>query len=784
MLEPRRLAARTAARFMSQTLGEAVGHTVGYRVRLDSKVGPHTRIEIVTEGILTRMLQEDPALTEIGVVIFDEFHERSLQADLGLALCRDCQQGLREDLRILVMSATLDGVRVAQVLGDAPVVSSQGKSFPVMQRYQAVAANPAREFVRFYQEVSQAIVTALRDESGSVLVFLPGAGEIRQVEKNLQALLNDPATLIVALSGQLESRDQDTAIAPAPAGKRKVVLATSIAETSLTIEGIRVVIDTGLSRVPRFDPNTGLTQLVTVPVSQAAADQRCGRAGRLQAGVCYRLWHEHTHLLPFSSPEILEADLAPLLLELAQWGVQDAAALTWLDPPPAPHLAQAQELLKSLNALDNSGRITAHGRAMAAIGMHPRLAHMILRGQKLGLTQLACELAAIISERDVLRGDVSREADIQLRVEILRGLQDNTRGESRVDQGAVKRARDSATQWLRHLHSKPSSPDNGDLSQCGVLLSFAYPDRIAQRRPGSDRRYVLSNGRGALLREAEPLAAHDYLVAAHLDGANEARIFLAASLQYEDLLAHHADAINERNLVEWDNNQHAVISRQQQSYGKLILRDHPWQQADATSVQQALLQGIRQQGLACLPWSDDCRQLQARVALLHQLFPDDWPDWSDSTLLESLAGWLGPYLHNMTRLTQLKSVDLQSVLLAQLPWEQQRQLNELAPTHLDVPSGSRIRVDYSQSPPVLAVRIQEMFGLADTPRLARGKIAVLLHLLSPSRRPVQITRDLAGFWRSSYHEVKKELKGRYPKHYWPDDPMQAEPTNRARRPGK
>ncbi|MEA2094855.1 MAG: ATP-dependent helicase HrpB, partial [Pseudomonadota bacterium] len=503
MLEPRRLAVRAAARFMARSLGEPIGETVGYRVRLDTRVGAHTRIEVITEGILARMLQDDPALEAAGLVIFDEFHERSLQADLGLALCLDTQHALREDLRILAMSATLDGAAVARLLGDAPVLASEGRSYPVVKNYRPARTRFARARQAFLGEAARTVLDALQEQTGSVLVFLPGVGEIRQLETALQSADPGADVIIAPLYGQLNAAAQDAAIQPAPAGRRKVVLATAIAETSLTIEGIRVVVDAGLMRRQRFDPRTGLTRLVTLPVSQAAADQRCGRAGRLQSGVCYRMWPEHQHLLAYNPPEILEADLAPLVLELAQWGIRDVAQLQWLDVPPAAHRAQATALLQQLGALDATARITAHGRAMLQPGAHPRLAHMMLRGRELGYGALACELAALLGERDPLRGGPVRDADILLRLELLRGTGDYRD----VNRGLLRQIRATATQWQRQLQCDASPPDHADLKMAGVILAYAYPDRIAQRRAGANNRFILSNGRGACFVEAEPLAA-------------------------------------------------------------------------------------------------------------------------------------------------------------------------------------------------------------------------------------------------------------------------------------
>lgn len=779
MLEPRRIAARAAAGFMAAGLGESVGGTVGYRVRLDSRVGPKTRIEVVTEGILTRMLQDDPALAGIGVVIFDEFHERNLNSDLGLALCLDTQQGLRDDLRLLVMSATLDGAAVATLLNNAPVLTSEGRSYPVDIRHRPVQAKFSRDRRGFLQAVTRQIITAVQEETGSVLVFLPGAGEIRHVHGALQEEGLGDDVVLAPLFGQLTAAEQDAAIQAAPAGRRKVVLATAIAETSLTIDGIRIVIDSGLMRVPRFDPNTGFTQLVTQSVSQASAAQRCGRAGRTQAGVCYRLWAESAHLVPQSQPEIIDADLAPLLLELALWGVSDVNMLRWLDAPPPPHVAQARELLQQLGALDARGRITRHGSLMAKWGAHPRLAHMMLRGKAIGGGAPACEIAALLNERDVLRGAAGRESDLRLRLDALR---DRSRTPG-LDQGALRQVRQTAQQWQRQLAVKTETGQD-DMNLTGVLLAYAYPDRIGRRRSATGSRYVLSNGRGALLAEGDMLGSEEFIVAAHLDGSREARIYLAAAIHREDLQTYHPELIRPHHFVSWDERNACVQARLQQRLGELVLEDKEWRDADPEAVQQALLEGIRLQGLRCLPWSDAARELQARVNFLCETLNHDWPDWSEAALLASVAEWLAPYLSGMSRLSHLQGLDMHAILLSRLPWELQTQLNTLAPTHLTVPSGSRVRLDYTQRPPVLAVRLQEMFGLTDTPRIANDRVAVLLHLLSPARRPVQITQDLAGFWQTSYHDVKKDLKGRYPKHHWPDDPLQAQATARAKRRGE
>ncbi len=776
MLEPRRITARAAARYMAASLGQQVGDTVGYRVRQDSKVGARTRIEVVTEGILTRMLQQDPALEQYGLVIFDEFHERNLNSDLGLALCLDAQQGLRDDLRLLVMSATLDGASVARLMQDAPVLNSTGRSFPVTVHHRPLKASLLQDKRAFLQGVAHTIADILRTEHGSVLVFLPGAGEITQIHALLRHLPLAADVILAPLYGQLSPQQQDQALLPAPAGMRKVVLASAIAETSLTIEGIGIVIDSGLMRQPRFDANTGLTRLVTLPVSQASAEQRCGRAGRLSAGTCYRLWPAQQYLLPYTAPEILAADLAPLVLELAQWGVPDYRQLRWLDAPPQAHVAQAQTLLQELGALDGNGRITRHGQAMAQWGAHPRLTHMMLRSTALHQETLACELAALLNERDPIRGGAGRSCDLRLRIELLRAPQPG----ADVDKGALTAIRDTARQWRRQLPSSDARP-TGDLDDIGVMLAYAYPDRVARRRDSARPRYLLANGRGAWLPEDEPLAREEYIVAAHLDGEREARIFLAAAIDKKQLLEFHQDLIQEHHSVLWDDRNDCVQARKYTRIGQVVLSDEPWQQADPDAVHQALIQGIRQAGSSCLPWTDKARSLQARCNFLHEHMAAGWPDYSEQRLLATLESWLSPYLGTASRLSHLHKIDIYGALLAPLTWEQQQQLEQLAPTHLTVPSGSRIALDYTVFPPVLAVRMQEMFGLSDTPRIAGNRISVLLHLLSPARRPVQITQDLAGFWQTSYLEVKKELKGRYPKHYWPDDPLQAQPRTGIRK---
>jgi ATP-dependent helicase HrpB len=775
MLEPRRLAARAAARRMADMLGEAVGETVGYRVRMDSKVGPKTRIEVVTEGILIRQLQRDPALEGIGAVLFDEFHERSLDADLGLALCLQTQSVLRDDLRLLVMSATLDGTAVARLLDRAPVITSEGRAFPVETRH--IDPSGAR---RIEDAVASATLTALKEETGNILVFLPGVAEIRRVEKLLVQASAGPGVLIAPLYGDLPQDRQDAAIGPTPPGLRKIVLATSIAETSLTIEGIRLVIDSGLMRVSRFDPGGGMTRLETIKVSQASADQRRGRAGRLEPGVCYRLWPQGQHraLPPHTAPEMLAADLAPLALELAQWGVSDPADLRWLDPPPTPAYAQARDLLRRLGALDGDGRLTAHGGNMASLGMHPRLAHMVLRARNLGCGALACQLAALLGERDILTGQPGeqRDSDIRRRVETLRS------GDQKL--WSVRQVTAQARQWQRQLGIAAGTGNVGDT---GRVLALAYPDRIAQRRPGSDGQYRLSNGRGAFFQKMEPLAAEDFLAVADLDGAKrEARIFLAAPLTLAEIEEDFADTIEISESIAWDSREEAVLARRQRRLGELVLKDEPLPDPGGARTAQAFCQGVRELGLAVLPWTRELENFRARVEFLRRFEPEGsgWPDLSDDALLASLEDWLAPFLTGLTRRAHLKRLDLGSALRSPLPWDRQRDLEEAAPTHVTVPSGSRIPLDYTGGDvPVLAVRLQEMFGLAETPKLAHGRVPLVLHLLSPAHRPMQVTSDLASFWANTYRHVRADLKGKYPKHYWPDDPLEAEPTSRAKRRG-
>jgi ATP-dependent helicase HrpB len=762
MLEPRRLAARSAARFMARQLGEKPGQTLGYRTRLDTRVSGATRIEVVTEGILTRLIQRDPMLEDYAAVLFDEFHERSAQADLGLALVRESQQALREDLRLLVMSATLETAPIARVLGDVPVISSEGRAFPVEVLYRPVPRN-----TRIVDQVVAVIHGALRDQTGSLLVFLPGAGEIRRVAQQLQGQVPDHV-LLAPLYGNLSAEAQDRAIAPAPEGTRKVVLATAIAETSLTIDGVRVVIDAGQQRRAVFDANSGMTRLVTGRLSKASAEQRKGRAGRVAPGVCYRLWSESEQfgLADFTPPEIRQADLAPLVLELAQWGARSPDQVAWIDAPPRPHWQQAVALLQWLDLLDDDGAITDHGKAARELGIHPRLAHMVLQGRVLGFGGLAAELAALLGERDLLRP--GEGADLHQRVRLLRG----ETGIRRMDPARLKAVRQAAK---RLDAGALQGPEPGE-ALVGRLLAQAYPDRIARRRPGPAPRYQLSNGKGAVLREEDPLARHDWLVAADLDGkAREATIYLAAPVDLRDLEQDLAGHIIEQDEATWDDRRGTVIARKVRKLGELVLAEQVLPQVDPALIQQGLLNAVRTKGLDSLPWTPEARQWCARVGLLAEQYPGDWPDTGHDALLASLDTWLGPFLAGLQRWSDLARLNLLQALTSLLDYQQQQQLETLAPRTLTIPTGQKITLDYTPDHgPVLAAKLQALFGWTETPRVAGGQVPVVIHLLSPARRPLAVTSDLAGFWRNAYPEVRKDMRGRYPKHPWPEDPFTAE----------
>jgi ATP-dependent helicase HrpB len=765
VLEPRRLAARAAAARMASTLSEQVGETVGLRVRFGSKVSKRTRIEVVTEGIFTRLILDDPSLEGIAAVLFDEFHERSLDADLGLALAREAQAGLREDLKLLVMSATLDGARVAALLGGAPVVESEGRAFPVETRYLGRDARAPIE-----RQVADAVQRALRADTGSLLVFLPGAGEIRRTEMQLKERVSDPSVDIVALFGALDAREQDRAISQSPPGRRKVVLATSIAETSLTIEGVRVVVDSGLSRVPRYEPDVGLTRLETVRVSRAAADQRRGRAGRTEPGVCYRLWDEPQtgSLEPYTRPEILSADLSSFVLDLAQWGAADPGELALLDAPPPAALAEARTLLNELGAIDAERRITAEGRKLRALPLPPRLARMVVDAAEEGAGETAAAVAAILTERG-LGGD---DADLTHRLDQFR------RDRSR-------RAEDARAMVRRWAATADAKSGEGDASP-GSLLALAYPDRIAKSRGGGGGAFLLANGRGGSVDSASALARVPFLVVAELTGvAANGRIVLAAPITLVEIESRFFDRIEDRDEVTFDAGSASLRARRSRRLGALVLAEQTKPVTPGAETAHALAQGIIGLGLDKLSWSKAALQFRNRVAFLRRAEGEEWPDLSDEGLARNAAEWLEPLLTTKTARSQITAEELSDGVAAVLPWNLRKRLDTEAPTHFGAPSGSSVPIDYeAEGGPKLAIRVQELFGLARHPAIAGDRVPLLIELLSPAHRPVQVTRDLPGFWRGSYAQVKAEMRGRYPKHPWPDDPLAAPATRHAKRRGE
>ena len=815
VLEPRRIAARAAAERMAQTLGENAGETVGYRVRFGSKISRRTRIEVVTEGIFTNLILDDPSLEGVAAVLFDEFHERSLDADLGLALARDAQQGLREDLRLLAMSATIDGARVSKLLGDAPVIVSEGRAFPVETRY--LGRDPQRPVE---MQVSDAVVRALRADEGSVLVFLPGAGEIRRVETQLRERISDPAVDIVPLYGALDAQTQDRAIAPAPQGRRKVVLATAIAETSLTIDGVRIVVDAGLARVPRYEPDVGLTRLETVRVSRAAADQRRGRAGRTQPGICYRLWDEPQTgaLEPFARPEILAADLSPLLLDLAQWGVSDPAALAFLDPPPAPALKEARSLLQELHALDAAGRITQEGRRLRALPLPPRLARMVIDAAAEGEGGLAAEIALLLTERglggndvnlehrlDALRRDRSRRADEARRM--AKRWAQTASNNGAVDivvpsplagegQGeGSKHALDSklppsptlprkgggSEQFLSQEQHTNDSRRDKELS-AGAILALAYPERIAKNRGGGSGSFLLANGRGATLDPASPLAREPFLAVAEISGAaTQARILLAAPITQAEIEARFADRIERRDEIFFDVPSMSLRGRGGRRLGPIALSERPVAVEPSDENARKLAAGIAQAGVHLLPWTKALTQWRDRVMFLRKAEGEEWPDLSDAGLAAGIDEWLAPMLAGKTALKEISSEELGHALMGMLPHSLRRRLEAEAPTHFTAPTGTNVAIDYeAEGGPKFAIRVQELFGLDRHPAIAGGRVPLVIELLSPGHKPVQVTRDLPGFWRGSYAAVRTEMRGRYPRHPWPDNPLEAPATRRAK----
>ena len=763
VLEPRRLAARAAAERMAQTRGERVGETVGLRVRFGSKVSRKTRIEIVTEGIFTRMILDDPMLDGVAAILFDEFHERSLDADLGLALARDAQQGLRDDLKLLVMSATIDGARVARLLGDAPVIESLGRAFAVETRY---AGRDARNIE---PQMADIIVRAMRADAGSLLAFLPGAGEIRRTQSLLDGR-TDASTDVVTLYGALPGDEQDRAIAPAPAGRRKIVLATSIAETSITIEGVRIVVDSGLARVPRYEPDVGVTRLETVRVSRAAADQRRGRAGRTEPGVCYRLWDEPqtAALEPYAKPEILAADLSSFALDLATWGAAPDK-LAFLDPPPRPALAEAKALLAELGAIDTDGRVTEEGRLLRKLPLPPRLARMVVDAASTGEALAAAETAVLIGERG-LGGD---DIDLRHRHEALR--------RDRSPRGRDARA--MAQRWAEIATSNPNTAQRaGEESSIGALLALAYPERVAKNRGGAGGTFLLVNGRGANVDPASPLAREPFVAIAELTGsAAQGRILSAAPITLAEIEARFADRIETRDDVSFDPASASLRGRRSRRLGAIALSEQPVAVTPSEDTARHLAEGIARIGIDRLPWTKALKQWRDRVMFLRASETGQWPDLSDATLTATAQTWLAPMLAGKTAIGDVAADELDAAMRALLSWPLKRRLDAEAPTHFEAPTGSQVPIDYeAEGGPKIAIRVQELFGLNRHPAIAGGQIPLTIELLSPAHRPVQTTRDLPGFWRGSYAAVRTEMRGRYPRHPWPDDPSAAAPTRRAK----
>jgi ATP-dependent helicase HrpB len=774
LLEPRRLAARAAASRMAATLGEKVGETIGLRVRFESLSSARTRIEVVTEGVFTRMILDDPSLEGVGAVLFDEFHERSLDADLGLALALDAQAGFREDLRLLVMSATLDGARVRALLGQAPLIESEGRAYPVATRY--VGRNPG---ARIEAEVARVTLAALDDETGSILVFLPGQGEIRRVAETFEARIRRPDVDVAPLHGAMDARAQDLAVAPAAAGRRKIVLATSIAETSLTIEGVRVVVDSGLMRVPRYEPDIGLTRLETVRVSRANADQRRGRAGRIEPGVCYRLWQEAANggLQPYAAPEILSADLSGFLLDCAAWGVADPLRLAFLDPPPRGALQEARALLTAIGALDGEGRITDEGRAIASLALQPRLARMVIDAARAGDARTAGEVAVVLTERG-LGGDA---VDLASRLDAFRRDRSLRAEEARrLARSLARRATERALLPAGE-GGRRSRPDEGAApTSSGALLASAYPDRIAIAR-GRHGEFLMANGRAAALEPHDALAGEPFLAIGEIAGrAASARILLAAPLALEDIEAVASASIEMADELAFDRASAALRARRRRRLGGLVLVEQTLAVPQDDEAALALAHGVLSLGVERLPWSKALRQWRDRVMFLRRAEGDEWPDLSDAVLAQDPA-WLAPFLLGKARLDEIAAEDVADALRAAIPWDLARRLDAEAPTSFRAPTGTEAPIDYeAEGGPAIALRVQELFGLAEHPSVAGGRIPLTLRLLSPAHRPIQITRDLPGFWRGSWAAVRSDLRGRYPRHVWPEDPASASPTARAK----
>ncbi|MGM0560791.1 MAG: ATP-dependent helicase HrpB [Pseudomonadota bacterium] len=782
MLEPRRLAARAAALRMADLLGESVGQTVGYRTRLERKVSKETRLEVVTEGILVRRLQKDPGLEGIGLVIFDEFHERNLQADLGLALCRDLSTALRPDLKLLIMSATLETQALQAALGQPPLVETAGTGYPVSTQYLPVKMRTRQEIC---SAVAQAVVQALQETKGSILAFLPGEAEIRRTLALLGERLESHASVqLHPLFGSLPFAQQKAALAPSTPGQRKVVLATNIAESSLTIEGISTVVDSGMARRPAFDPATGMTRLETQPISRASAEQRRGRAGRLEPGTCYRLWPEGQDRVrvDFDPPEIKTADLTGLVLEMAAWGCLAANDLDWIDPPPEAALVRARDLLEQLEAIRPDGSITTHGRQIAELGLEPRYAHMILAARGLQAERTACDLAALLSERDILRRKPSGmvPSDLRHRLELLaEPHRDKGRGET--DGGAEKSCRRTSEQLRRRLGmgEGQSLP-----SMAGRLVALAYPERVAQKRKGQAGRFLMRNGRGVELPEDDPLAQEDWLAIAHLDGrSGDSRIFLAAAVTRTDLEELFESDIEQKRRVEWSSRENDILAREERCLGALVLSRQKIKQPTPEEMTAALLAAIHDKGLRTLPWTERARSLQARILFMRRLEPEGgWPAVEDGILLAHLDDWLAPYLVGLHSLQELQELDIAAILHSFLEQEQVKRLDDEAPERIAVPSGAWRPIDYQpEEGPVLAVKLQEMFGATRAPQIAGGRLPLTLHLLSPAGRPLQVTQNLETFWKDGYRHVRAEMRGRYPKHHWPENPLEATPATDTRR---
>ena len=776
MLEPRRVAARSAAMFMAGQLGEEVGQTVGYRIRFENRVSARTRIEVVTEGILTRMIQDDPELEGIGALLFDEFHERHLAADLGLALALDVQAGLREDLRTVVMSATLDGQRLAAFL-DAPRLSSEGRGHPV-----AISHFPARREESLEAQARRAAEEALARHPGDVLVFLPGQREIARVQAALEAAVLPDDAEVLALHGELPVEQQSRVLQAAPDGRRRIVLATNVAESSVTLPGVRVVIDSGLAREPRFDPNSGFPRLDVVAISQASADQRAGRAGRVAEGWAWRLWPQSQRLEAQRRPEIAQVELAGLALELAAWGSE---GLRFVDPPPPGALAAARELLQRLGALAASGGITAQGRRMLALGTHPRLAAMLLAARTPRQQALAADLAALVEARDPLR---TRSDALAERWRALAAFRSG-RVPADASRSALAAIDAAARQWRRRLRCEAAPPPDIEAHELGDLLAHAYPDRIAARQPVDPLRYQLANGRSARLFEDSALRGEPWLVASELrhEARGDALLLRAAPVDEAFLRADFRERFVEREGAVWDADKRALVARRESRFDRIVLDSRPAGRVDPDQAAQALTDAVRELGLVALPWTEGLRQWQAREVSLRQWMPElGLPDLSDAALQATLDDWLKPAFAGKTRLDALSEAELGEALKSPLAWGLRQQVERLAPARITVPSGMERRIDYAldhegaPQPPVLAVKLQELFGLADTPRVADGRVPLTLHLLSPGGKPLQVTGDLRSFWNRTYPEVRKEMKGRYPRHPWPDDPWSATATHRAK----